>query len=190
MVRDEEIDEAILRIVRTHSRMHANMIPEIAKRLGVSDERVKRRLRSLEKDGKIKLEHVWFYPVDEEDGRTENSPETATLDQLIGERYVERYVSGSIPVQEVRSRTDGENGTSGVGFLLIYDMTPKVPLSIRRTIYNRLNSAMDAIRREGRRVERIQLSVIMTEKREDAEKLASCLPQDGANVRIFRVLEE
>jgi hypothetical protein len=112
------------------------------------------------------------------------------LDRLIGERDVERDVSGSLLVKGVKPRTDGENGTSGVRFLLIYSMGPEVPASARRVAYYRLNEAISAIRREGRRVERRLPSVIVTETKEDAEKLASCLPRDGATVEIFRVLKE
>jgi DNA-binding Lrp family transcriptional regulator len=191
MVRDEEIDEVILRVVQAYPGATATfLVTPIARKLGVSTYRVENRLKFLTENGKIKLRGLNFYPVDDGTSETENLPETATLDQLIRERDMERYVSGSIPVQGVRSRTDGENGTSGVGFLLIYSMGPEVPASARRVAYYRLNEAISAIRREGRRVERRWPSIIMTETKEDAEKLASCLPRDGATVEIFKVLKE
>jgi DNA-binding Lrp family transcriptional regulator len=191
MVRREEIDGMILRIVQAYPGATANFIvPEVAKRLGVSTEWVRKRLKFLTENGKIERRDLNFYPVDDGTSKTENSPETATLDQLIGERDVKRDVSGSILVQEARSRTDGENGTSGVRFLLIYDLKPEVPAAVRRVAYYRLNEAIAAIRREGRRVDRRWPSIIVTETKEDAEKLASCLPRDGATVEIFKVLKE
>jgi DNA-binding Lrp family transcriptional regulator len=191
MVRREEIDEAILKVVRAYPGLTAStIVPMIAGRLGVSEERVRERLKRLVEGGKIVLRHVNFYPVDDGTFETDNLSEIGTLDRLIHGNEDAKGAMESLLSQEVKPRTDGENGTSGVRFLLIYDLKPEVPAAVRRVAYYRLNEAISAIRREGRRVERRWPSIIVTETKEDAEKLASCLPRDGATVEIFKVLKE
>jgi CRISPR/Cas system-associated endoribonuclease Cas2 len=75
-------------------------------------------------------------------------------------------------------------------FLLVYDMKSKIDDGERRAIYRRLNKAFHDILKQGRYALRVQMSVWETETKEDAYRLASCLPSDKTRVKIYRILGE
>jgi hypothetical protein len=69
-------------------------------------------------------------------------------------------------------------------------MKADIPASEVMRIYRRLNKVYHQILKEGRYVLRIQFSVWETESREDAYRLASCLPSDKTRIKIYRIVEE
>jgi DNA-binding transcriptional ArsR family regulator len=75
-------------------------------------------------------------------------------------------------------------------YLLFYDLDSKIPKSERVTIYRKLNKVYHQLLREGVYVERIQMSVWKVQGKENAQKLASVLPEHATKIRIFEVLGE
>jgi DNA-binding Lrp family transcriptional regulator len=180
MTKDSEIDKMVLEILSRLPGATANVIvPEITKKLGVTVDKVRKRLISLEARGLIVRRGTNFYPV--------QGP-TTELARLLQEKRAEEKTDEEDYLSEEES--EPEQRQERARYLLIYDIPQDVPASERAMVYYRLNKAIKEIEGEGGRVVRLQRSVIMTETEEDARRLASCLPKDRSKVWVFRVVEE
>jgi DNA-binding Lrp family transcriptional regulator len=180
MTKDSEIDKMVLEILNRIPGATANVIvPEITKKLGVTVDKVRKRLISLEARGLIARRGVNFYPVE--------GP-TTELARLLQEKKAEERTDVEDAPPEGEPEPELRQGRAR--YLLIYDIPQDVPASERAMVYYRLNKAIKEIGAEGGRVVRLQRSVMLAETKGAAERLASCLPKDRSKVWIFRVLEE
>jgi hypothetical protein len=203
----------LLDLIKSYpGRMADFYIYQVSKEFHLKPKTVSEYLRILHQSNEIVEKHARFYPRDfkfEDEEKKEQilpdwlrakasqdvtpetqdvTPETQKLirkDESTVTSVTKKYTS--VTTQDVTPMTPLEPSTK---FLLVYDMKADIEDSERRAIYRRLNRAYHQILKEGRHALRIQMSVWEIESREDAYRLASCLPSDKTRIKIYRIVGE
>jgi hypothetical protein len=191
MVNLKEVDSYIVEFVRINpGRMAHGIIPHIAARFGLKTKTVSERLKTLHQDGKVMIKDGRFYPANPDFTPVTLDVTTVTEELINKDESTVTHVTEkdtSVTTQDVTPMTPLEPSTK---FLLVYDMKADIEDSERRAIYRRLKRAYHQILKEGRYALRIQMSVWEIESREDAYRLASCLPSDKTRIKIYRIVGE
>jgi DNA-binding transcriptional ArsR family regulator len=180
-IRREGINFLINLIQSNPGRMADFYIGEVIKAYGVKRETASEWLKSLADAGLIEAHGTRIYPrgyQTEEEKKLEDSL-LAYLRRKVGEDVKPL----TAPVKPLTEQKTPER------YLLIYDMKADIPASEVMRIYRRLNKVYHQILEEGRYALRIQFSVWETETKEDAYRLASCLPSDKTRIKIYKIIE-
>jgi hypothetical protein len=191
MVNLKEVDSYIVDFIRINpGRMAHLIVPHVATKFGLKPKTVSERLKALHEDKQITIRDGRFYPAKEE-FTPEKHDFTAMKEELISrDETTFTPVKNDFTPEKQEAFTPEKEEFTPEKYLLVYDLKYEPKDNERRTIYNRLNKVYHRILQEGRFIVRIQQSVWITEKKEDALMLASYLPDNKAKIKIFKILEE
>jgi hypothetical protein len=191
MVNLKEVDTYIVEFIRINpGRMAHLIVPHVATKFGLKPKTVSERLKALHEDKQIIIRDGRFYPANH-DFTAVKHDSTAVKEELISmDETAFTPVKNDFTPEKQEAFTPEKEEFTPEKYLLVYDLKYEPKDNERRTIYNRLNKVYHQILKEGRYAMRIQMSVWILENREDAYRLASCLPPDKTRIKIFKVVEE
>jgi len=154
-------------------------ISRAAAELGLRRETISDYLRTLVEAGKVVLRNDRFYPhgspfqrLDED----EEKHEQRLLD------WLREIYKADRPVTTKQNKQDW--------YLVIYDIKNSINPVERVRMYRNLQEACKKIAAVGGEPQRIQMSVWKVRGKENANTLASAIPQNYAKIHIFKVVEE
>jgi len=175
MTKREEAIQYLKDLITAYPGRKADFyIPIVAAKIGVTTRKVSEYLKLLHEAGEIVVVNDRFYPP----GAPIRPPEE--YEQMLLS-YLEE---SSRPVTHV---TAGEAGDDW--YLVVYDIKSNITQGERRAIYRRLKAACQQILQQGGEYQRIQLSVWRVKGRQNAQLLASAIPEKISRIKIFRITE-
>ena len=154
-------------------------ISRAAAELGLRRETVSDYLRTLVEAGKVVLRGDRFYP---------RASAVQSLDED-EQKHEERLLNWLRQIYKAdKSVATKENKEDW--YLVVYDIKNNITSAEERRIYRNLQKVSQKIVAEGGELQRIQMSVWKVRGKQNANTLASAIPQNHAKIHIFKICEE
>jgi hypothetical protein len=122
--------------------------------------------------------------------RLEKDKRDTRIEDFSDSHIVTGVTHDSIDMRAESDVDSSKDSGSREFYLLVYDVEDVLSSSERVQLYREMNRVARDIMKNGRLVERVQMSVWKLEDKEDAYRLASVLPESITKIKIYRVVGE